>query len=432
MNPPSVEQSLAEPTRPSLGARIAKNLHLVIPGAVLVVLSAALLIQAQQEETQLGPAAPGPSEDSIKDASQVEFQAPSGLLEDELERQRRVAALPGVVPMAEVPPMPIAQPSLPPIPNSRPSPEIDKERLRQEQIRASQIIAIQGSASARGIAARGPGDIRPGSPEEDSRLAQMRRQAEQIREHSQRRQDEIMKVSTAPQTTSDEGQPRASRNQSSLNSNEAWLRDAQRQTRPPETIGLVPATMGPVIHQGVVIPTVLTSEINSDLPGQIQALVSMDVYDSVKGKSLLIPKGSRLVGQYNSNVNIGQERVMAAFQRLILPNGTSVNLAGMQAADQMGASGLEGDVNNHFWRMFSSSFMIAAISWAFDKNSPSTVVINNSSAEEARSITGEILQDISRTILDRNRVIAPTITIDKGMKLNVVVNKDIAIPAYIP
>ncbi len=88
MNPPSVEQSLAEPTRPSLGARIAKNLHLVIPGAVLVVLSAALLIQAQQEETQLGPAAPGPSEDSIKDASQVEFQAPSGLLEDELERQR--------------------------------------------------------------------------------------------------------------------------------------------------------------------------------------------------------------------------------------------------------------------------------------------------------------------------------------------------------
>ena len=158
----------------------------------------------------------------------------------------------------------------------------------------------------------------------------------------------------------------------------------------------------------------------------------MDVYDSVKGKSLLIPKGSRLVGQYNSNVNIGQERVMAAFQRLILPNGTSVNLAGMQAADQMGASGLEGDVNNHFWRMFSSSFMIAAISWAFDKNSPSTVVINNSSAEEARSITGEILQDISRTILDRSRAIAPTITIDKGMKLNVVVNKDIAIPAYIP
>lgn len=251
MNPPSVEQSLAEPTRPSVGVRIAKNLHLVIPGAVLVVLSVALLIQAQQNEAKIEHASSTPSEAAIKDASQVGFQAPVGLLEDELERQRRLGAHPITIPASEVLPMPMAQENLPPIPGNRPSPETDKEQLRQEQIRASQIIAIQGNASARGVAVRGPNDLRTNAPDEDPRLTQMRRQAEQSREQSQRRKDEIMKMSSVP---SEDGAARTSRAQNSLNSNEMWLHDTQRQNRPFETIGLVPATLGPVIHQGVVIP----------------------------------------------------------------------------------------------------------------------------------------------------------------------------------
>ena len=123
---------------------------------------------------------------------------------------------------------------------------------------------------------------------------------------------------------------------------------------------------------------------------------------------------------------------MAAFTRIIRPDGSSINLAGMPGADQIGQAGLQGDVNNHFWKMFSSSFLIAGVSWLFDKNSDNTVVVNNSTTQTPTEMTGEILKDVSKTILDRNTTIQPTITIEKGQKLNVVVNKDISIPAYSP
>ncbi|CAM5523747.1 type IV secretion system protein VirB10 [Thauera mechernichensis] len=158
----------------------------------------------------------------------------------------------------------------------------------------------------------------------------------------------------------------------------------------------------------------------------------MDVYDSVRSSTLMIPKGSKLIGQYNADIRIGQERMMAAFSRIIRPDGSSINLAGMPGADQIGQAGLHGDVNNHFWKMFSSSFLIAGVSWLFDKNSDNRVIVNNSTTQTPMEMTGEILKDISKTILDRNTSIPPTITVEKGQKLNIIVNKDISIPAYSP
>lgn len=123
-----------------------------------------------------------------------------------------------------------------------------------------------------------------------------------------------------------------------------------------------------IVLQGTVIPAVLISEINSDLPGSLTAQVTIDVYDSIRGDHLLIPKGSRLIGQYNNDLRLGQERVMAAFRRIILPNGTYVDLQGMGIPDAQGQSGVTGDVNNHFWKMFGPSLFSASLAWLFQRN----------------------------------------------------------------
>lgn len=106
--------------------------------------------------------------------------------------------------------------------------------------------------------------------------------------------------------------------------------------------------------QGATIPAVLISEIRSDLPGDIKAQTTMDVYDSVNGSSLLIPKGTILVGKYNSEVKMGQEKVMAGFTRMIYPSGASADLGGMKAAESSGESGFSDEVDSHFWKMFGA------------------------------------------------------------------------------
>ena len=95
--------------------------------------------------------------------------------------------------------------------------------------------------------------------------------------------------------------------------------------------------------------------INSDLPGQTTALVRRNVYDSRTGRYLLVPQGSRLVGEYDSRVAFGQSRVFVAWNRLIFPDGRSLDLAGMQGADVAAAAGLRDRVNNHFVRTFGSA-----------------------------------------------------------------------------
>ena len=117
-----------------------------------------------------------------------------------------------------------------------------------------------------------------------------------------------------------------------------------------------------MIEQGTTIRAVLISSVTSDLPGQITALVTSDVYDSISHRYVLIPKGSRLLGAYNSEVIVGQESLLIAMTRLILPNGNWISLAGASASNMLGQSGMKADVNNHFFKMFSTSFILGASS----------------------------------------------------------------------
>ncbi|POR10868.1 hypothetical protein BV908_09070 [Diaphorobacter sp. LR2014-1] len=174
--------------------------------------------------------------------------------------------------------------------------------------------------------------------------------------------------------------------------------------------------------QGKTIPSVLLRSMNTDLPCEVSARTLVDVYDSLQGNALLIPRGSELVGKCSADIHVGQTRILFAFQRIILPNGKSFALPNAMGMDKTGSSGIEGDVNNHFFKMFTSSFIVAFLAERAEKNQPSNNPFGGNGG--AKSAAGEVLVDVSRTILDRNKSIPPTITVDAGTRINVNVAAD--------
>jgi type IV secretory pathway VirB10-like protein len=116
------------------------------------------------------------------------------------------------------------------------------------------------------------------------------------------------------------------------------------------------------IKAGTVIPATMIGGVQSDLPGQILGQVSENIYDSATGRFILIPQGSKLVGTYDNAITSGQERVLVAWTRLILPDSSSIDLGKMPGTDQSGLAGFHDQVNNHFWKMFSSVLMLSVLS----------------------------------------------------------------------
>lgn len=182
-----------------------------------------------------------------------------------------------------------------------------------------------------------------------------------------------------------------------------------------------------VLFEGSVIPIVLEGEINSEMPGRVNGRVVTDVYDSIYGANLLIPKGSRVMGEYNNSVKEGQDRLMIAFSRIILSNGRSIKIPAMDGTDEMGRAGVEGKLDTRFWRVFGPSFLIAAITEVF-KPAPDVTVNNTGSNNTYVDATGQILTDVSKKIIGRYEGAKPIIRIEKGTRMNIVVTRDIAIP----
>jgi type IV secretory pathway VirB10-like protein len=179
------------------------------------------------------------------------------------------------------------------------------------------------------------------------------------------------------------------------------------------------------VKAGTVIPAALLTAINSDLPGEIIAQVTEPVYDHVTGRTVLIPQGSRLIGQYDSQIAYGQERALIAWNRIVMPNGRSINIGSMEGADLTGASGMRDQVDGHFWQLargviLSTVFSVGAAS-AQDASSRSSgaLVLNSAGAGIANSAEQVGSQITSR---DLNR--QPTIRVRAGWPLRVLVNKD--------
>lgn len=202
---------------------------------------------------------------------------------------------------------------------------------------------------------------------------------------------------------------------------QSWLGNKMGNT---STLYPVNPTGRYVLTQGKTIPAVLLRAINTDLPCELSARTLVDVYDSRVGNALLIPRGSELVGKCSSDVWPGQERVLSAFQRLILPNGKSFDLPNAQAMDMSGASGFEASVNNHFFKMFASSFLVAVLSDRAERNSNTSRSPWDTNSRGASTAAGEVLVDVSKTILNRNKEIQPTLTVKAGQRFNVNVAAD--------
>lgn len=186
------------------------------------------------------------------------------------------------------------------------------------------------------------------------------------------------------------------------------------------------------LRTGTVLPATLISGVNSDLPGTLNAQVSQNVYDTATGKHLLIPQGSRLIGSYSSNVIYGQKRVLIAWQRIIFPDGGSLDLGSMPGADSAGYSGFSDKVNNHFFRIFGSALLMSGITAtvAYSQDDHSSSSNNNDdddnsfSSEMSRAL-GQQLGQATAQIIMKNLNIAPTLEIRPGYQFNVIVTKDL-------
>lgn len=182
-----------------------------------------------------------------------------------------------------------------------------------------------------------------------------------------------------------------------------------------------------LIQTGFVIPGIMITGINSELPGQITAQVSQNVYDTPVGKYLLIPQGSKLVGAYNNEVIYGQERVLIAWQRIVFPDGKTLDLGAMPGTDIAGYAGVKDQVNHHYFRIFGSALLMSAIiaGASYSQRDAGNAFGRQNAGSILSQSLGQQLGMTTSYLLRKNLNISPTIEIRPGFKFNVMVTKDI-------
>ncbi|MCB4919599.1 TrbI/VirB10 family protein [Brucella intermedia] len=182
-----------------------------------------------------------------------------------------------------------------------------------------------------------------------------------------------------------------------------------------------------IVQAGTVIAAALMTGIKSDLPGQITAQVTEHVYESPTGRHLLIPQGSRLIGQYDSQVAFGQSRVLLVWNRLIMPNGTSIVLERLQGADPQGFSGLEDGVDHHWGQLFKAAALSTLLGIGTEIGSSND---ENEIAKAIRESAQDTAADVGQQIVRRQLNIQPTLTIRPGFPVRVIVQRDLLMQVY--
>ncbi|OWZ92288.1 conjugal transfer protein TraI [Sinorhizobium sp. LM21] len=181
-----------------------------------------------------------------------------------------------------------------------------------------------------------------------------------------------------------------------------------------------------VLQAGAVIPAALVTGIRSDLPGQIIAQVTENIYDSPTGRSLLVPQGTRIIGQYDNNVQIGQRRALLVWNRLIFPNGRSIVLERQPGADGQGYAGLEDGVDYHWWDLAKAAGLSTLLA----------VGTELAASDEDRLVAAikdgaqDTINDAGQQIIRRQLQAAPTLTIRPGFPVRVIVTRDLVLEPY--
>jgi type IV secretion system protein TrbI len=185
-----------------------------------------------------------------------------------------------------------------------------------------------------------------------------------------------------------------------------------------------------VVQAGNIIPASLITGIRSDLPGQITAQVTENVYDSPTGRFVLIPQGTRLIGIYDSQVAFGQSRVLMVWTRLIMPNGRSIVLEHQPGADSAGYSGLEDEVDNHWGALFKAALLSTLLGVGSELGSTSGTGSNSDVITALRRGSSDSLNQTGQKVVQQNLNNQPTLTVRPGFPMRVIVNRDLVLEPY--
>lgn len=181
-----------------------------------------------------------------------------------------------------------------------------------------------------------------------------------------------------------------------------------------------------ILQAGSVIPAALITGIRSDLPGQITAQVTQHVYDSPTGALLLIPQGTRIIGEYDNGVTFGQRRVLLVWNRLIFPNGRSIVLERQPGADASGYAGLEDGVDYHWWDLMKAAGLSTLLA----------VGAELAASEEDRLVAAirdgaqDTINQAGQMIVQRQLQVEPTLTIRPGFPVRIIVSRDLVLEPY--
>ncbi|WOC16168.1 TrbI/VirB10 family protein [Pseudochrobactrum sp. MP213Fo] len=181
-----------------------------------------------------------------------------------------------------------------------------------------------------------------------------------------------------------------------------------------------------ILQAGAVIPAAMITGIRSDLPGQITAQVTEPVYDSPTGSLLLIPQGTRIIGQYDAGVTFGQRRVLLVWNRLILPNGRSIVLERQPGADASGYAGLEDGVDYHWWDLMKA----AGLSTLLGIGAELATSDEDRLIRAIRDGAQNTINQAGQQIVQRQLQVSPTLTVRPGFPVRVIVTRDLVLEPY--
>ncbi|MCB2081805.1 MAG: TrbI/VirB10 family protein, partial [Rickettsiales bacterium] len=214
-----------------------------------------------------------------------------------------------------------------------------------------------------------------------------------------------------------------------------------QDSRAPSAEATITGNLFSSILQGKIIDVVLETAINTDLPGSLRAIVSRDVYAEA-GKTVLIPKGSRLIGTYDASVKRGQARVYIIWNRVIRPDGVDIAIDS-PATDELGRSGIPGEVDPRYLEIFGNSVLLSTLTIAVA--SAAEGLTNAKGVQEGETGSGDTTRsgsvtdltvvdtlegfnDVVKSITSDFVTLKPRILVDQGERIKVFVNRDLIFP----
>lgn len=211
---------------------------------------------------------------------------------------------------------------------------------------------------------------------------------------------------------------------------ETFLKGGSTETRNSGNLQM-PASPYQVMA-GTVIPAALVTGIQSDLPGDVIATVTEPVYDTATGRHLLIPQGSRILGRYNSQVSYGQSRVQMVWNRIVLPDTSSLTLDNLVGTDPAGRAGLEDAVDWHWGRVVAGAALTTLIGVGAELAAPENRQNGNRVVIAGRDGLQDSVNQVGQEMTRRNLNLQPTLTARPGLAVRVIVNRDLVLRPYQP